>query len=223
MNGENLNLEKSMQKAILDAKDFIKIFFKNDFSGHDYFHSLRVYNLAMQIAKEEKANGNIVALAALLHDVDDRKISPQTHQNKENAVDFLKSKNIPASVIAKICKIIDEVSFSNSLVSTTIEGKCVQDADRLDALGAVGIARAFAYGGSHNRAIFDPEILPALNMNKNEYQNHISTSINHFYEKLFLLKNLMNTNSAKKIAEKRECFMKKYLEEFMLEWNGKDF
>ena len=107
-----------------------------------------------QIAEEEKANENIVALAALLHDVDDRKISPQTYQNKENAVNFLKSKNIPASVIAQICKIIDEVSFSNSSSFTTIEGKCVQDADRLDALGAVGIARAFAYGGSHNRCIW---------------------------------------------------------------------
>lgn len=213
-----------MEKIIADAIDFIKIIFENEFSGHDYFHSLRVYKTAMKIAQKENADVDIVALAALLHDADDRKLSPQTYKNKGNAVSFLKDKNVSDESISQICRIIDEVSFNgnDSVTPSTIEGKCVQDADRIDALGAVGIARTFAYGGSHNRIIYNPEIEPTLEMATEEYQNHVSTSINHFYEKLFLLKGLMNTNCGKAIAEKREAYMKTYIEEFMVEWNGKD-
>lgn len=213
-----------MEKIITDTIEYIKSIFKNDFSGHDYFHSLRVYKTALQIAQKENADVNIVALAALLHDVDDRKLSPQTYENKDNAVRFLKDRKVSDESISQICRIIDEVSFNgnDSVIPSTIEGKCVQDADRLDALGAVGIARTFAYGGSHNRPIYDPEIEPKLDMNKEEYQNYVSTSINHFYEKLFLLKGLMNTNCGKVIAEKREEYMEKFIEEFMLEWNGEE-
>ncbi len=213
-----------MENIIAEAIKFIETIFKNDFSGHDYFHSLRVYNIARTIAEKEGADIDIVSLAALLHDVDDIKLSPQTYEKKENAVKFLKSKNVSDIVITQICNVIDEMSFNgiDSVVPSTIESKCVQDADRLDALGAIGIARVFAYGGSHNREMYNPDILPVMGMSKEEYRNHVSTSINHFYEKLFLLKDMMNTSSGKEIAGKRESYMKSYVEEFMLEWDGKD-
>lgn len=138
---------------------------------------------------------------------------------------FLKGEKVPDSVITRICNIIEEVSFAgqDSKIPNTVEGKCVQDADRLDALGAIGIARTFAYGGNHNRDIYNPHIPPKLDMTKDEYAKHDSTSINHFYEKLFVLKDLMNTEYAKKIAEKRENYMKAYIEEFKMEWDGQDY
>ena len=185
--------------------------------------SMRVYRLAIQIAEQENADMLIVQLAALLHDVDDVKLSPETHETKKNAVRFMKNSGVDDKVIASVCKIIDEVSFAgiDSVVPSTIEGKCVQDADRLDAMGAIGIARAFAYGGSKGRRIHDPDIKPMTNMNKADYnQNHNSTSINHFYEKLLLLKDMINTESAKKMAEHRQAVMEEYLVEFLAEWEG---
>lgn len=214
-----------MEYMIAEAVNYIKNIFQNDFSGHDYFHSLRVYRVAGTIAEQENADMEIVSLAALLHDVDDRKLSPDTHEKKEHAVSFLKEQCVSDKKIERICQIIDEVSFAgnDSVIPSTIEGKCVQDADRLDALGAIGIARAFAYGGSHDRAIYDPVIVPKLGMSKEEYQDHVTTSINHFYEKLFLLKDMMNTDTGRKMAEKREKFMRAYVDEFMTEWDGKDY
>ena len=185
--------------------------------------SMRVYRLAIQIAEQENADMLIVQLAALLHDVDDVKLSPETHDTKKNAVRFMKNSGVDDKVIASVCKIIDEVSFvgTDSVVPSTLEGKCVQDADRLDAIGAIGIARTFAYGGSKGRRIHDPDIKPMTNMNKADYnQNHNSTSINHFYEKLLLLKDMMNTETAKKMAMHRQAVMKEYLVEFMAEWEG---
>ena len=185
--------------------------------------SMRVYRLAIEIAEQENAEMLIVQLAALLHDVDDVKLSPETHEAKKNAVGFMKNNGVDDKVIASVCKIIDEVSFAgiDSVVPSTIEGKCVQDADRLDAMGAIGIARTFAYGGSKGRRIHDPDIKPMTNMNKADYnQNHNSTSINHFYEKLLLLKDMINTETAKKIAEHRQAVMEDFLEEFMAEWEG---
>ena len=207
---------------ISDALEFVKNTFNDDFSGHDYFHTLRVYKMAIQIAEQENANLIIVQLAALLHDVDDIKLSPETYVNKDRAVTFLRNHDIAEETIKTICNIIDEISFkgTDTITPETIEGKCVQDADRLDAIGAIGIARTFAYGGSHNRIIHDPEIKPTVNMNADKYQSHISTSINHFYEKLFLLKDLMNTDTAKKIAEQRENYMRAYISEFLDEWDG---
>lgn len=185
--------------------------------------SMRVYRLAIEIAAQENAEMLIVQLAALLHDVDDVKLSPETHEPKKNAVGFMNNNVVDDKVIASVCKIIDEVSFAgtDSVVPSTLEGKCVQDADRLDAIGAIGIARAFAYGGSKGRRIHDPDIKPMTNMNKADYnQNHNSTSINHFYEKLLLLKNMMNTETAKKMAMHRQAVMEDFLEEFMAEWEG---
>ncbi|MCH5259524.1 MAG: HD domain-containing protein [Lachnospiraceae bacterium] len=212
-----------MDKTIInDAVEFVRNTFKDDHSGHDYFHTLRVYKMATRIAEQENASLMIVQLAALLHDVDDIKLSPETHANKDRAVAFLREHSISEAMIKTICDIIGEVSFrgTDSIMPKTIEGRCVQDADRLDAIGAIGIARAFAYGGSHNRIIHDPEIKPTVNMNANEYQNRTSTTINHFYEKLFQLRDLMNTTTAKKIAEQREDYMKNYISEFLDEWDG---
>lgn len=212
-----------MDKTIInDALEFVRNTFNNDYSGHDYFHTLRVYKMAARIAEQENADLIIVQLAALLHDVDDIKLSPETYANKDRAVDFLRKHSISEEMIKTICNIIGEVSFrgTDSVTPETIEGMCVQDADRLDAIGAVGIARTFAYGGSHNRIIHDPEIKPTVNMNADKYQSHISTSINHFYEKLFQLKDLMNTDTAKKIAEQREDYMRAYISEFLDECDG---
>lgn len=207
-----------------NEKRFIKSIFSGDSSGHDYYHTIRVYKLATKIAKQENADVKTARLAALLHDVDDIKLSPDTYATKKNAVDFMTINKIDGKRIEAVCKIIDEVSFAgaDSVVPDTIEGKCVQDADRLDAIGAIGIARTLAYGGSRGRKIYDPEIKPKMGMNKEEYRNNQdSTSINHFYEKLLLLKDMMNTTEGKKLAEHRQVVMQEFLNEFMLEWEGK--
>lgn len=212
-----------MDKIVIDkAIKFVKTVFEDDSSGHDWFHTLRVYNTATRIAERENADLRTVQLAALLHDVDDIKLSPRTHANKDRAVSFLREHGLSQNEIDNICKIIDEVSFkgTDTVAPKTAEGKCVQDADRLDAIGAIGIARAFAYGGSHNRVMHDPDEPPALNMNEKEYRNHVSTTVNHFYEKLFLLKELMNTATAREIAEERNEYMKCFLKQFLAEWDG---
>lgn len=212
-----------MDKGIInEAMEFVGNIFKDEYSGHDFFHTLRVYKMAERIAKQENADLMTVRLAALLHDVDDIKLSPGTYENKERAAGFLREQGVSEEMIKNICNIIGEASFkgTDSVTPGTVEGKCVQDADRLDAMGAVGIARTFAYGGSHGRAIHDPGVRPTVNMNAGEYQGHISTSINHFYEKLFLLKDMMNTDTAKKIAGEREDFMRNFISEFLDEWDG---
>ena len=150
------------EMIIYDALEFVRNTFQDDYSGHDYFHTLRVYKMAMRIAEQENADLLTVRLAALLHDVDDIKLSPETYENKDRAVEFLRKHSISEAMIKTICSIIDEVSFrgTDSITPKTNEGKCVQDADRLDAMGAIGIARAFTYGGNHNRIIYDPDIKP---------------------------------------------------------------
>lgn len=203
------------------AKAYVKEKFENEFSGHDYFHTLRVFNMATHIAKQENANVEIVQLASLLHDVDDRKISPETYQTQANARGFLLSNDVDGETIERICQIIREISFGgNDAIPESLEGKCVQDADRLDAIGAIGIARAFAYGGNHNRHIYHPDIKPNLNMTKEEYRKSESTTINHFYEKLFKLTALMNTETAIHIAKDREAYMKEFVSKFMDEWGN---
>ena len=208
-------------EIISRAKEYVRELFAKEFSGHDYWHTMRVLKMAERLAAEEQADIFVVQLAALLHDVDDIKLSPNTHEKKENAVRFMHQVSLDAKMINRVCIIIDEISFAGqSILPGTIEGKCVQDADRLDALGAIGIARAFAFGGNHHRVMHNPGISPNFNMSKEEYRKSNSTTINHFYEKLFQLKELMNTNSGKRLAAEREAFMKDFLKEFMREWQG---
>ena len=211
-----------MQNTIIEnAIGYVKEKFEKEFSGHDYFHALRVYKMATRIAEREGADLEIVQLAALLHDVDDRKISPDTYEDQTNAKSFLAREGVSAEASEWICRIIREISFgANDSAPSTLEGKCVQDADRLDAIGAIGIARAFAYGGSHRRHMYHPDIKPNLNMTKEEYAKSESTTINHFYEKLFKLTALMNTQTAREIAKTREIFMREFVGEFMDEWEG---
>lgn len=211
-----------MTTLIENAIKYVKELFQNEYSGHDYFHTIRVYKIAKQIAIKENANIETVMISALLHDVDDIKLSPNTNKNKDNARKFLQDNKVEENNINLICDIISEISYKgiDSKPAKTLEGRIVQDADRLDALGAIGIARAFAYGGNHNRVMYDPDILPCLNMTELEYRNHISTTVNHFYEKLFNLKSLMNTQTAKEIAISRENYMKEYLKTFINEWDG---
>ena len=218
MNGE-------ITDAIIEAaKKYAETFFKTDSSGHDFFHTMRVYRIATYIAKEEHADPYIVQLAALLHDVDDRKISPETYKHKDRAASFMQKQNLSDFVCRLICSIIEEVSYhgTDSVIPSSIEGKCVQDADRLDALGAIGIARVFAYSGNRNRPLYDPAIKPVFSMDKETYHNHTSTAINHFYEKLFYLKDMMNTDTAKRIAEQREQYMKNFVTVFLNEWDMTD-
>ena len=207
---------------IAKALSYVKAFFENEFSGHDYFHTLRVFRLATHIAMVEKADLKIVQLAALLHDVDDRKLSPETYETKANARRFLEENQVDDVTAEKIITIIGEISFAgkDSVTPATLEGKCAQDADRLDAIGAIGIGRAFAFGGNHNRLMHHPDIGPSMDMTKEEYYKHESTTINHFHEKLFLLKDLMNTPTAQRLATARHAFMEAFVAEFMDEWDG---
>ena len=207
-------------ELIARAAAYVKEKFENEYSGHDWFHTLRVFRTATRIAEAEGADVETVQLAALLHDVDDRKLSPETYDDKANARSFLSANNVDESRIDEICRIIGEISFAANCVPSTLEGKCVQDADRLDAIGAIGIARAFAYGGNHNRLMYHPDVKPNLNMSKEEYVNSKSTTVNHFYEKLFKLTDMMNTDTAKAIAREREEYMRGFVDEFLNEWEG---
>ena len=210
-----------MHKEIIDrAAAYVREKFENEYSGHDWFHTLRVFKTVTRIAEAEGADVETVQLAALLHDVDDRKLSPETYEDKANAREFLSENNVDAGKIEGICRIIGEISFAENCVPSTLEGKCVQDADRLDAIGAIGIARAFAYGGNHNRLMYHPDVKPNLNMSKEEYVNSKSTTVNHFYEKLFKLTDMMNTETAKSIAREREEYMRGFVDEFLNEWEG---
>ena len=201
-----------MNKNIIDnAIIYVKNFFAYESTGHDYYHTMRVFNSARQIAIKEGADLEIVQIASLLHDVDDHKISPKTSQNLDNARVFMKENGLSQDKIEQICEIIGEISFSKNGNKSpkTIEGKCVQDADRLDAIGAIGIARAFAFGGSRGRYLYNPDDKDAND-----------STVDHFYDKLFKLKELMNTETSKEIAENRDSFMREYIDQFYSEWNG---
>lgn len=206
---------------IQETKEYIKNIFNNNYDGHDYYHSIRVYEIATKIAIEEKANLFVVQLSALLHDIDDRKVL--NNPNNDSVRDFLGKNNVPKTIIDDICNNINDVSFFgiDSVIPRTLEGKCVQDADRLDAIGAIGIARAFAFGGSNKRLIYDPKSEPIYNMNKEVYIKNNSSTINHFYEKLFLIKDMMNTKIGQTMALERDYYMRTFLDEFFAEWNCK--
>ena len=213
-----------MNKALMidKTKEFVKNKLYGEGSGHDWFHIERVYNLAKYIAEKENADSFIVEMTALLHDIDDWKFS-NTNETKTTVTEnFLQSINIDDDSFKKIIKIIQTMSFKGGVVDSTqhtIEGKVVQDADRLDAIGAIGIARTFAYGGNKNRIMYDPAINPIDFNSLNEVKNTENHTINHFYEKLLKLKDMINTRSAKEIAEKRHKYMVEFLNEFYYEWN----
>ncbi|UYW01128.1 HD domain-containing protein [Flavobacterium agricola] len=203
---------------------YVKQTLENVESGHDFYHIERVYNNAQLIAQNEPCNLLVVQLAALLHDIADSKfhngdetIGPKTAQA------FLESQNADPEVINHVVKIIENISFKGGNFNRTfnsIELQIVQDADRLDAIGAIGIARAFNYGGYKNNPIHLPGHDPKLNMTKEEYKKHRGSTINHFYEKLLLLKDLMNTPTGKTIAEQRHQYMLTFLAQFYAEWDG---
>lgn len=205
---------------------FVKETLKDAEGGHDWFHIERVYKNTLLLAKEEQVNEFVVKLAALLHDIADAKF----HNGDETvgprlANTFLNSIGIEKDISEHIIKIIENISFKSSLETkenrfSSKELEVVQDADRLDAIGAIGVARAFNYGGFKNRALYDPEIPPNLNMTKEEYKKSKSPTLNHFYEKLFLLKDKMNTATGKKLAEQRHQFMLDYVEQFLQECRG---
>ena len=216
----------SKKEIIIEAtKVFVKDTLKNAEAGHDWFHILRVYNNARLIAKSESVDLYIVALGALLHDIADSKF----HNGDDTvgprvARKFLLQHNVDSFVINSVIDIINNISFNKSLETNnkpnSIELDVVQDADRLDAIGAIGIARCFNYGGFKNRKLFDPSIKPNLKMSKKEYKNSKAPTINHFYEKLLLLSDKMNTKTGKKIAKERHQFMTEYLDQFHAEWEG---
>ncbi len=211
-------------QILLKTEAFIREKLAGDSSGHDWWHIDRVRRNAVHIARDEGAEIYVVELAALLHDVADWKfhggddsIGPRT------ARDWLTRHEVPPTVIDHVCEIIATVSFKGAGVATemsTIEGKCVQDGDRLDAIGAVGIARAFAFGGHFGRAMYDPDVPPEQHQTFAAYKSKGGPTINHFYEKLLLLKDRMQTATGRRLATERHQFMEQFLDQFFGEWRG---
>jgi len=215
------------QLLIEKTTAFVKNELKNAEGGHDWFHIERVFNTAKLISEHEEVDSLVVQLGALLHDIAD----PKFHGGDESvgpkmASDFLKGHEVSNAIIDHVVNIIQHMSFKNSLGKSeeefsSKELQVVQDADRLDAMGAIGIARAFNYGGFKNRALYNPKIPPNSNMTKEEYKNSNSPTINHFYEKLLLLQEKINTETGKQIAADRHQYMVDFLEQFFKEWDPK--
>lgn len=214
-------MEALLEKTIA----FVKKTLAGAEAGHDWFHIERVYKNALHINLTEKGDELIVAMAALLHDIADPKFNNGDEEiGPQMAGDFLTELGLAPEQIDHVQKIIRNLSYKASLGTVTFQSgelDIVQDADRLDAIGAIGIARAFTYGGYKNRVLYDPEIAPDMNMSKEVYKNSTAPTINHFYEKLLRLKDLMKTNTGKEIATQRHDFMLVYLDHFYKEWEGK--
>ena len=213
------------QDILQKTADYIKQEFSGDSSGHDWWHIYRVWKNAITLCEHEKADSFIVELAALLHDLDDWKFNNSEDETPLRAKAWLDSLAIDPAITDKVCRIIMHISYKGAGVENkmdSLEGFIVQDADRLDAIGAIGIARAFAYGGYKNRPLYDPDSPPQMHQTFEQYKNSKSATINHFYEKLLLLKGMMNTTTAKRIAEQRHEVMVQFLDQFMNEWEGKD-
>ena len=211
------------KQAITITEKYVREYFEHEGSGHDWWHIHRVRQMALKISDTEGGNRFIIEMSALLHDLDDWKLNPENEPSKADA--WLKNIGITSDASKSILEIIDQVSFKGAgskNKATTTEAKIVQDADRLDAIGAIGIARAFAYGGSKGRSMFNPEISPVMHETFDSYKKNTGPTINHFYEKLLLLKNLLNTPTAIEIAKKRHKFMVIFLNRFFAEWEGKD-
>ncbi|MBX9953039.1 MAG: HD domain-containing protein [Candidatus Obscuribacterales bacterium] len=214
---QNRTVEKTVQ--------LVKEKLGEDTSGHDYYHIMRVRALAVRLAGQEGADVFVVELAALLHDIADWKFhGGDLNEGPRVASEWLESIGEKPETIEKVAAIIKEVSYKGAGVKTTpqsIEGKVVQDADRLDALGAIGIARTFAYGGKFERPLYDPEQPPVMHQTFEEYKNAKGTTLNHFYEKILLLKDRLNTDSARSLADERHKYVADFVERFLLEWEGK--
>lgn len=212
------------QEIIDQTVKFVKETLANAEGGHDWWHIYRVWQLAKKIATTEKANLLVVELGALLHDIADAKFNDGDESiGPKKAREFLQSISVEEEIITHVENIIQHISFKGGNFEqafNSTELAVVQDADRLDAMGAIGIARTFNYGGFKNRAIYNPNIQPNLNMSKEEYKNSTAPTINHFYEKLLLLKDRMNTATGKAMAKHRHNYMEQFLEEFYKEWEG---
>jgi uncharacterized protein len=211
---------------ITKTEDFIKDRFFGEGTGHDWFHIDRVRKNAVFIAQKEGANLLQVEMAALLHDIADHKFhNGDLNEGPKQANAWLQKLELGPKEIKAIVTIIDEVSFKGAQVDTPVssaESACVQDADRLDAIGAIGVARAFAFGGAHDRLLYDPAIEPTMHGDFESYRLDKSGTIAHFYEKLLLLKDRMQTETGKKLAAQRHTFMETYLEQFFREWNMRE-
>jgi uncharacterized protein len=220
---ENIFMDK--ETIILKTITFAKNFFEGEGSGHDWWHTERVWKTAKYLAQKENTDFFVVEMAALLHDVADWKLNNGDEKAGLQKVKiWLEENEIENGQQDHILEIIDRMSFSKEKEGkkiNTIEGFVVQDADRLDAIGAIGIARTFAFGGNRNRKIHDPNCKPEMITSFEQYKNRESTSINHFHEKILLLKDLLNTQTAKEIGEKRHKFVEEYLEQFSQEWECK--
>lgn len=213
------------QEILQKTADYIQQEFSHDSSGHDWWHIYRVWKNAITICEHEKGDSFIVQLAALLHDLDDWKFNDSGDETPHRAKGWLDSLSLDPSVTDAVCKIIRLISYKGAGVENkmdSLEGFIVQDADRLDAIGAIGIARAFAYGGYAKRPLHDPDSPPQRHDTFEQYKHSNSATINHFHEKLLLLKDKMNTSAAKRIAEQRHEVMVQFLDQFMNEWEGKD-
>lgn len=212
-----------MENLIENTVEFVKEKLKGAEAGHDWYHIERVWKLSKKIAETEECNIEVVELAALLHDIAD----PKFHNGDETLAlkvsrEFLENQHASEDIIEKVVFIIKNISFKNRAEAPEklpVELKIVQDADRIDAIGAIGIARTFNFGGFKNNLMYDPESKPKLNMSKEEYKKSNGTTINHFYEKLLLLKDLMNTKKGKEMAAQRHNFMLQFLDQFYKEWN----
>ena len=212
------------KEILANATAFVQKELGEDYSGHDFYHAKRVADTARRIALSESADPDICELAAILHDIPDDKRGVTEEEGISKLRAWLIQTGLETSISEIILGIISTMSFrgGNNPPMSTLEGKVVQDADRLDAIGAIGIARVFAYSGHIRQKIYDPSIRVRPSMSKNEYRTGQSTAVNHFHEKLFKLESLMNTETAKKIAHKRQKFMEGYLQQFMKEWNLED-
>ena len=222
---KSLILSKEAKDLVIQKTvDFVKEKLSGEGSGHDWWHVYRVWSIAKKITQKENADPTIVELSALLHDIADWKFNDGDESaGPRQATAWLNKNGVDPRLVGEVCEIISTLSYKGAGVATpmrTIEGKIVQDADRLDAIGAVGIARTFAYGGNKNRLMYHPEETPVMHESFDHYKNNKGHTINHFHEKLLLLKDRMNTESAKKLAEQRHLFMENYLDRFHKEWNG---
>lgn len=211
-------------KVVENTISYVKRTLKGVEGGHDYFHIERVYKNALLIAEKEEVDVFIVSLGALLHDIADSKFYDGDESiGPKKARLFLEHENVEESIICHVEKIIENISFKGGNFKQLFKSPeldVIQDADRLDAIGAIGIARCFNYGGYKNRELYNPDIHPCLEMTKEEYKKSNAPTINHFYEKLLLLRDKMNTDTGKSIAAERHVFMESFLEQFFNEWNG---